>query len=118
MSFAPKYKNSMSTNFKPVRIEKGQLLLGNEVLSEKEVAILQDEIRVLKNFRIWGVMQDTVRQKAIEQGFYNSANWEQTLSGKMMVYNLDILRTLLATIELYKFPHIPDRRAETRILRS
>lgn len=76
-----------------------KMLLGDEPITDIELKNLQSEVKALKNFRIWRIFQDTIKQKSIELGFVKADNWEQTMSGKMMLHNLGILRSVLEVIE-------------------
>ena len=47
--------------------DKGRVLLGGEQLSDIEVKELKAEAKLLKNTRLWKVIQETLKQKAIEK---------------------------------------------------
>lgn len=47
---------------------------------------------------LWRIMQETVKQKAIEKSVLKSTNWEETLSGKMMLHNLGIQKSIIDLI--------------------
>lgn len=83
-----------------------KMVVDGEVLSDIEIKNLQDEVKSLKNFRIWRIMQETVKHKAVEKGFIESLSWEQTLSGKMMLHNLGLLRSIVEVIDNH-FPLVP-----------
>ena len=79
----------------------GRMYIAGNELTEIEVKNLQQEVQAIKSFRIWEIMQETVKQKAVEKGFIESLSWEQTLSGKMMLHNLGLLRSIVDVIEKY-----------------
>lgn len=76
-----------------------RMTLGGEPISETELKNLQQEVKALKAFHIWRIMTETVKQKAIQTGFVESENWERTMSGKMMLHNLGILKSIVDSIE-------------------
>lgn len=76
-----------------------KMSLGGAPITDIELKNLQQEVKALKAFRLWGIFQETIKQKAIDRGFLESLDWEQTLSGKMMVHNLGILRSIVEVIE-------------------
>lgn len=84
------------------------LLLGDIKITDTELQNLQMEAKTLKNFRIWKIMQETIKQKAIKMGFVESETWERTMSGKMMLLNLDVLRTVIESLLLAQPLHTPD----------
>ncbi len=84
-----------------------KILLGSEVITETELRNLQGEAKALKNMRIWLILQETVRQKAIEMGFVQAETWERTMSGKMMLHNLGILKSIVETLIKVPEAHAP-----------
>jgi hypothetical protein len=88
-------------------VDKGVILLAGQPISEIEVQNLKEEVKALKNFRMWRILQETVRVKAIEKGLLNATNWEETLSGKMMLHNLGLLKSIVDVIDTYAIPQKP-----------
>lgn len=84
-----------------------KMTLGGEVITEIELKNLKAEVKALKNFRVWRIFQETIKQKAIEMGFVKADNWEQTMSGKMMLHNLGILRSVVEVLEQTTPPSLP-----------
>jgi hypothetical protein len=77
---------------------QGALLLGGEAITQNELEILDKEAIFLKNSRLWQIMQMTIRQKAIEKAVLMSTDFEQVLSGKLMIHNLGIQKDILDKI--------------------
>jgi hypothetical protein len=77
---------------------QGALLLGGEAITQNELEILDKEAMFLKNSRLWQIMQMTIRQKAIEKAVLMSTDFEQVLSGKLMIHNLGIQKDILEKI--------------------
>ncbi len=90
-------------------VTKGGLIqLNGEQVTTQELKNLKSEVRALKEFQIYKIMQNTIRQKAIEKAvlvstdLYSAKGNEQVLGGKMMVYNLDIIQTIMNRIDKAK----------------
>lgn len=75
-----------------------KILLGGAPITENEYKRLQDEAKAFKNSRLWQVMHETVRQKAIQTGFVEAETWERTMSGKMMLHNLGVLKSIVESL--------------------
>lgn len=83
------------------------LLLGDTKLTDVELKNLQMEAKTLKNFRLWSIMQNTIKQKAIVMGLVESETWERTISAKMMLLNLDILKSVVDSLLVAQPLHTP-----------
>lgn len=82
-----------------LEIKNGKVFVGGEALVEADINRLQGEVKALEEFRIWNIMQETIRQKAVEKSVLHSENWEQVLAGKMMIHNLGIIKSILEVIK-------------------
>lgn len=86
----------------------GFIMLGGQQIGDKELANLKSEVRALKSMQIYEIMQHTTRQKALERSvigatdLYSAKGNEQVLAGKMMVYSLDIIKTVIDRIDKAK----------------
>lgn len=96
-----------------------KMLLGGELLTEVDLKNLQSEVKALKAFRLWRIFNETLRNKAVEMGFIKAENWEQTMSGKMAIFNLDVLKSITDVLEQAKPlhtppapPHVPKHKPE------
>lgn len=49
-------------------------------------------------------MQETIKQKAIEKGMLQSTDFEQVLSGKLMLHNLGIMNSIVDLIKSLREP--------------
>jgi hypothetical protein len=87
----------------------GVLKLGGEQLSDLEVQELKGEVAAFTRFKLFNIYHETLRQKAIEKGFYQSTDAEQVLAGKMMLHSLSIQKMILEAVKRSKvFNPIPD----------
>lgn len=86
----------------------GLILLNGEQITSQELKNLKSEVRALKEFQIYNILQNTLRQKAVEKAVLTSTDLyslkgnEQVLAGKMMVYSLDILKTIIESVDKAK----------------
>lgn len=86
----------------------GLIMLNGEQITTQELKNLKSEVRALKEFQIYRILQHTLRQKAIEKAVLTSTDLyslkgnEQVLAGKMMVYSLDILKTIIESVDKAK----------------
>lgn len=81
--------------------EKDRLhvLLGGKEIGESEIKQLKVEADILQRSNLWRIMQETVKAKAMDKAFTQSTNWEQVLSGKLMVHNLGIQQSIVKLID-------------------
>lgn len=75
--------------------QKNEVKLGKEVITPQEAQQLKDMAVSLKDSRLYSVFLNTVKFQATELGFTRSKNYEETLSGRTMVKNLEILRDIV-----------------------
>ena len=80
----------------------GKMFLGSRQLDAKEIEEYQSQANVLSQLPLWGLMQETLKQKAIEGGILRSEKWEDTLSSKAMLHNLGIQRSIVTVLQNYK----------------
>ena len=78
-----------------VKADKGKIYIGGKPVSDSEVKMLEAEVKALEGFRIWSLMNETVRSQAMEKGFNNSLTYEDLLTSKLMLYNLDIINSIV-----------------------
>lgn len=86
----------------------GMILLNGDQITSQELKNLKSEVRALKEFEIYKILQATLRQKAIERAILTSTDLyslkgnEQVLAGKMMVFSLDVIKTIINDIDAAK----------------
>ena len=76
-----------------------QVFLGGEQISKQELADLKGEVSALKEFRLWNIFHQTLRDHAIKRAIVNSQTFEEVLAGKMMLHNLGIQRNIVDQID-------------------
>lgn len=86
----------------------GKVFLNNEQIPKKLAENLKTEAVYLRSSSLWSLLQETLKQKAIEKAVINSVNFEQVLAGKLMIHNLGIIKTLVDRIAELKTEEIMD----------
>lgn len=71
-----------------------------EPINKKLAQELKENAMTLKSYRLWSVLKETVRKRAILNGLYlsdtKSPDWkEQILASKMMIHNIGILESIV-----------------------
>lgn len=83
----------------------GIIMLNGQQITTMELNNLKAEVRAFKSMQIYEIVQHTVRQKAIEKAILTSTDLytqkgnEQVLAGKMMIWDLDIIKTIIKRID-------------------
>lgn len=86
---------------------KGVCYLKDKPLTfDKSLQLKQDANQII-NMLLWDVLQNTLRQKAIEKSVIESENWEQVLSGKMMIHSLNIINTIVEQCKKIDIDKLP-----------
>lgn len=79
--------------------EGGLLYLGGEEITPEILKQLKAEATAIKNFKLYKVICETLRQKAIEKAVLKSTDFDQTLSGKLMIHSLGIINSVVDEID-------------------
>lgn len=82
-----------------ISAKKGDIYIGKNKVDDLELRSLIAEVKALEGFRIWRLMNETVRSDAMEKGFNKSVSFEDLLMCKMMLYNLDIFNSILDVVK-------------------
>ena len=82
-----------------VSIDKGILFLGNQVMTSEEVKQLQEEIKFIESCKVWAVINGTLRQETIERGLTKSLSFQDVLTSKAMLINLDVMHNIFKIIK-------------------
>jgi hypothetical protein len=82
-----------------ISVDKGITFLGNEVITNEEIHQLQEEIKYIESCRVWGIITNTLRQETIERGLTKSLSFQDVLTAKAMLINLDVIQNIFRTIK-------------------
>lgn len=67
-------------------------------LTQDERTNLKIEANQLKQTRLWSILTNTLKQLAQKTMFENSKNWDDMVTGKMMLYNLEVIEKTVESI--------------------
>ncbi len=79
-------------------VSKGKILIGGQEIKETELRSLIAEVKALKGFRIWNIINETVKQEAFDRGWNKSIKMEDLNTAKTMYYTLDLQNSIVKLI--------------------
>ena len=88
-------------------LTKTGIYLGMEPATKEKAKEIKQQASLLKDFLLWDILQETIRNEAIHIGLKTSTNWDGVIHGKAMLTNLDIIRGIvdkMAKIDISKIP--------------
>lgn len=86
----------------------GIIMLNGKQITSVELKNLKAEVRTFQNFMLYGILVNSIRKLAIDKAvltatdLYSPKGNEQVLAGKMMIYNIDIIQTIINRIDKAK----------------
>lgn len=81
--------------FHVLHTDSGNIFINGTKITEVEREELRAQAKTLLELRVWKILQETLKQQAIDKSVLLSKTWEEVLAGKMMVHNLGIIRTVV-----------------------
>lgn len=75
-----------------------RLYVGGKEIEDAELAELKAQATYLLNTRLWRILQESVKQKAIEKSVLQSKNWEEALAGKMLLHDVGLRNSMIDAI--------------------
>ena len=82
-----------------------RLYIGGQEASRETVTQIKAEVEFFERSRLWYILQETVKQKAIEKAVLQSTKWEECLAGKMLLHDVGLRKSMLEAV----------KRADTKI---
>lgn len=82
-----------------IATKNGMLCIGGAAATDDEIRSLSAEIKALEGFRIWRLMNETVRDDAMDRGFNKSTSFQDLLMCKMILYTLDIFDSIIKVVK-------------------
>lgn len=76
-----------------------ELLIDGKSITKEEVNQMLAEIKALEGFRVWKLLSQTTKHLAEEKIFNKSIDIEDIRSGKAMLYNLSLQRSIIIAIK-------------------
>ena len=88
--------------------KSGIIMLNGEQITQQEMINLKSEVRSFRSMVLYEIIMNTLRQKSVEKSILasNASNYIETnpelLAGKMMIFNLDIIKNIISKIDNFK----------------
>lgn len=79
--------------------KNGLVYLNGEQISDQELFNLAEETRALETWKVWGIVQNTLSDMARKTMNEKATTYEDMMSGKLILYALDIQRSILSSIK-------------------
>ena len=73
----------------------GIVFVGGERITPEQAQNLKQEAELIKTLQIWKIFQNSIGDMARKTMFEKSMTFEDLRSGKMMLYNLSILKKIV-----------------------
>lgn len=84
--------------------DKDLVKIDGKPLDRDTILQLKAEAKALGGFRLWKLMTDSVRFQAKDKIFNKSLVFEDVMAGKLMLYNLDTLESIVKVINSLTTP--------------
>lgn len=82
-----------------IKLEKGVVYIGGKPASENEIRQLLAEIKALETSRLWQILNETVKNDAVDRGWNKSTNLEHLNTAKTIFYALDLQSSIIKIIK-------------------
>lgn len=77
---------------------QGYYLLGGKKISKQQLTHLKQDAAIIKEMEMWKILNATLTANAHKMMFINSKSFEDVISGKLMLYNLDVQNKIINTL--------------------
>ncbi len=91
--------------------------IGFEPITKDKAKQLQSEAKLLKDFTLWEVFQQTIKQEAIKKSVYESTEFSHVLPGKMMIHNLGLLQAIVKSILNIDIDKVPEASGQNSAIK-
>ncbi len=78
---------------------KGVTYIGGKPIGEMELRTLHAEAKALEGFRLWNIINETIKSDALERGWNKSTSMEDLNTGKTMFYVLDLQNSIVRLLK-------------------
>ena len=79
----------------------GRVFLAGQQISTAEAKSLYEEIKYIRKCRVWEIKNETLKKDAMERAFEKAINFDDLMTAKLMLFNLDIEEKIFNSIESY-----------------
>ena len=81
-----------------LKVEKGVIYIGKEKLEDTELRALIAEAKALEGFYLWKILNESIKQDAMNRGWNNATSIEELNSAKTIFYTLDLQNSIVKLI--------------------
>ena len=79
--------------------DKGTLVLGGKIATIDELRSIVEEVKALESMRLWSILNETPKQKALERGWNKSTTLEELNTAKTMYSTLELQQSIIKLIK-------------------
>ncbi len=81
-----------------IRDVKGTVTIGGKPVIEEELRQLIAECKALEGFNVWRIINETIKEDALDRGWNKSTSLEDLNTGKTIFYTLDLQESIIRLI--------------------
>lgn len=79
--------------------DKTGIYIGGYKIEDSELKQLIAEAKAMEGFRLWKIINETVKDHALKRGWNNSTSVEDLNTGKTMFHTLDIQNSIVKLLK-------------------
>jgi hypothetical protein len=79
-------------------VKNGVIHIGSKPILDTELRAMIAEAKALENFAIWKIINESIKQDAINRGWNNATSIDDLNTGKTMFYTLDLQNSIIRLI--------------------
>jgi hypothetical protein len=81
-----------------LKVDKGIIYIGKNKLEDIELRALIAEAKALEGFYLWKILNESIKQDAMNRGWNNATSIEELNSAKTIFYTLDLQNSIVKLI--------------------
>ncbi len=79
-------------------VEKGVIYLNKKPITDEELRQLISEAKAIESTRLWSILNETLKNDAVDRGWNKSTTLDQMNTGKTIFYTLDLQSQIIKLI--------------------
>jgi len=81
-----------------IKVDKGTIFIGGKPITDTDLRNLIAEAKALEGFQLWKIINETIKQDALDRGWNKAINIEDLNTGKTIFYVLDMQNSIIKLI--------------------
>lgn len=77
----------------------GTIYVGGRVIGDTEVRQLIAEAKALEGFALWRILNESIKDEALDRGWNKAKSMEELNAGKTMFYTLSLQNSIIRIIK-------------------